>query len=598
MIDRNVTTTDKIESLKRVVKYSPAFTLFIILFSAATALLEGVGLTFLIPIIEIAQQGPEAAQEADGIVGAFAQAYALLGLPFTLEWMLAGVAVVMVLRYTASFLAGWLAIKLKYEYRRELTTKAFENSLYTRIAYFDQEGSDEILNAVITQSRQGAGVLGKIVSFFKQVLLSLIYLGVALAIAPLLTLLAVVLLAGVTFFLRYVIEPAYTVGDRIAHANERLQTNVQAGTQGIRDIKLFGMQREVLENYRDAIDTYTHSSIRLGRNKTAMDSFYELSVALMLFVMIYAALALLNLSFAALGVFLFAMFRLAPRASNLNSKFYSIEGRLPHLVRTHWFIDELKDNTEADTTNTDIPNTIESIRFDNVSFSYDTSDEQVLSDISFHVKRGEFVGFVGQSGAGKSTIVSLLARMYEPDSGQITANGTHINQFGIDEWRDRIAMVRQKPFIFNETLRYNLTIGNRDVTQSEMERVAEIAKVTEFLDDLPNGYDTTLGDDGIQLSGGQRQRVALARALLTDAEILILDEATSDLDSNLEQQVHRAIETLDEEYMIFGIAHRLSTVKNGDRIYTVENGKITESGSHEELLDEDGKYADLYSIQA
>jgi subfamily B ATP-binding cassette protein MsbA len=206
--------------------------------------------------------------------------------------------------------------------------------------------------------------------------------------------------------------------------------------------------------------------------------------------------------------------------------------------------------------------------------------------------------FVGQSGAGKSTIVSLIARMYDPDQGEICADGVPIDQYNIKQWRERIAVVRQQPFIFTDTLENNITIGNRDATRRDVKRVCEIAKVDEFVDDLPNGYDSQLGDDGIRLSGGQRQRVALARALLKDADFLVLDEATSDLDSNLEKEVQAAIESMDREYGIIAIAHRLSTVKNADQIYTVQKGKIIESGTHPELLAEEGDYADLYTIQS
>ena len=159
-------------------------------------------------------------------------------------------------------------------------------------------------------------------------------------------------------------------------------------------------------------------------------------------------------------------------------------------------------------------------------------------------------------------------------------------------------MVRQDPHIFNETLRFNLTVGNRDATQAELDRVCEMARVTEFLDELPDGYETVLGDDGVRLSGGQRQRVALARALLVDSELLVLDEATSDLDSELERQIHRAIEAVEDEYTIVAIAHRLSTETNADRIYTLEDGEVIETVDHDSLLDSDGTYARLYAIQS
>jgi subfamily B ATP-binding cassette protein MsbA len=168
----------------------------------------------------------------------------------------------------------------------------------------------------------------------------------------------------------------------------------------------------------------------------------------------------------------------------------------------------------------------------------------------------------------------------------------------IESWRDQLAVVRQQPFIFSDTLQYNLTIANRDATRAELDRVCEIAKVDEFFDELPDGYETQLGEDGVRLSGGQKQRVALARALLADADILILDEATSDLDTNLEAQVQSAIEQMDNDYMIITIAHRLSTIRSADRIYTIDDGNIIESGCHEKLLQSDGKYAELYTTQA
>jgi subfamily B ATP-binding cassette protein MsbA len=392
-----------------------------------------------------------------------------------------------------------------------------------------------------------------------------------------------------------VIEPAVTVGTRVAEANERVQEMVQAGTQGIRDVKLFGLRSETFSAFSDAIEKYARSEIKLSRNEAAIKNSFELSAALIIFVLIYVGFTFTGLSLGELGIFLIAMFQLAPKVSTLNTRVYQTEGKLSHAVRTHNFLDELRSRME-DSGEKSV-SSISMIEFSDVRFAYNEG-EQVLRGISFDVTKGDFIAFVGQSGAGKSTIVSLLTRMYNPDAGEIQADGTPINEYDIEEWRNRIAVVRQKPFIFTDTLENNVTIGNRDATRREVERVCEIAKVDEFVDDLPNGYESQLGDDGVRLSGGQRQRIALARALLKNADFLVLDEATSDLDSNLEKEVQTAIESMDRDYGIIVIAHRLSTVKNADRIHTADDGEIIESGTHKELLERNGAYAELYTIQS
>jgi len=597
MDEQEVTLSDKINALKRVARYRPMFTVFIILFSAGAALLEAIGLTFLLPILEFAQHGSEAAQTTGGVAGAFFSVYEVFGVPYTLEFLLIGVAAVMIIRYSSTFTAKWFSAKLHLGYEEHLKDAAFTRALEADVAYYDKEGSDEVLNAIITQTRFAGRVIHRVLHFFRQSLLALMYLTIALVLAPVLTLLAAITLGGVTLLIRYVIEPGYTVGDRVAKANERIQENVQAGTQGIRDVKLFQMDDEVRSGFRTYLRQYVDSNIDLRRNKAAIQSLYELTVAIMLFVLIYVALEVLALSFGALGLFLFAMFRLAPRVSNLNSQFYNIEGDLPHLVRTHWFIENIENYEDIDSGDQPVPDPIERVTFEDVSFRYETGEEQVLDNISFEVEQGDFVAFVGQSGAGKSTIVSLFARLYDPDSGRIVVNQTPLEQIDLGEWRQEIAMVRQDPHIFNESLRFNLTIGNRGVSKGEIDRVTEISRIDEFRDDLPEGYNTVLGDEGVQLSGGQRQRVSLARALLTDAEFLVLDEATSDLDTHIEQQIHGAIEELEDDYTILAIAHRLSTIQNADRIYTIESGAITEVGRHEELVSQEGTYSELYASQ-
>jgi len=589
---------EQVSAITRVVRYRPTFTIGILVASVLAATLEAIGLTFILPLIELVQSSGDPVSESEGIMSAFVFIYQTIGIQISLRSVIIGVSLVLAVRWTLTFIVRWLRGALEVDYIREMQTQSFDNALGARIKYFDQEGSDDILNAIVTQSEYAGRVIRRGVNLFEQGFMTIVYLLLAFYLAPWLTVFALVFLGGFSFLFRYCLESGYDLGNRVADVNERVQQIAQAGTQGIRDTKLFNLENELLDEFSDATDEFSSVSARQWRNREAIKSFYNLLTAVSVFLLIYLAITIAEMSLSSLGVFLFAMFRLGPKASNLNSILYRLENELPHLVRTHSFIDDLEQNNEQRTKSEPVPDRVRSVVFDDVWYSYEGQDEAALSGISFSVERGEFIGFVGQSGAGKSTIVSLLARLYEPDSGKIRANDNLIHEMDINDWRRQVAVVRQDPFIFNDTLRYNLTIGNREVTEEELDEVCHIAKVDEFLDELPKEYDTDLGDEGVRLSGGQRQRVALARALLKDADILMLDEATSDLDSNLERQVQAAIEEMDRDYAIISIAHRLSTVKNADRIYTVSNGEIIETGNHEELVNSDGKYAEMYGIQS
>lgn len=589
----DLSTGEKVRALYFIASYRPRFTAGIIVFSLFTALFEGIGVSFIIPLVEVASS-PGVPDK--GIAGFFAETYSTIGIPFTLGYIVAGLAGVLVVRYAATFLAEWARINLRIGYVSDLQTRSFENALAARVSYFDKEGSGDILNAIITQASKAGQAIEGFIHVFRYGVLIVMYLSIATYLAPMLTLVSGILVLGSILALRMGIESGYTLGDRVADANERIQGVVQAGTQGIKEVKTIQYADDLLEEFHEGMTQFVDSSIRVKRNETLIGNAQDLFVALIVFVLIYAALTFSSMNFAALGAFLFVMFKLGPIASSVNKRYYQVEGLLPHLVRTEEFIDDLRSHRDIDGGDIRVTDSPTPITFDEVTFSYD-GEGPVLSDVSLRIEEGEFVALVGESGAGKSTIASLLARLYTEDSGTITAAGIPIEEYDITSWRSSIAYVRQDPFIFNTTLRQNLLMANANASHDELERVADIAQVSEFIREIPNGYDTELGDNGVRLSGGQRQRVALARALLQDAELLVLDEATSDLDTRIEQRVQSAIETMDRDLTIMTIAHRLSTVKGADRIYTIDDGKIVESGEHETLLKADGQYAELYQPQ-
>ncbi len=382
------------------------------------------------PIVDVAQADTPP-EDADGLLGMFLLAYQTLGVPFTLGYLVAGVAGVMTVRYTTSFLVGWFRAAIETKYVRHLQEESFDRALEAEISYFDQEGSDDILNAIVTQAEYAGRVIKYSLRSVEYGFLALMYLTIALILSPLLTLLTAVFLGGVTLLFRNVLTTGYSLGDEVADAKEGIQSRAQAGTQGIRDVKLFGMIDELRSGFTESAAQFETNRIKVERNDAGISNYYQLMTAVAVFALIYLALTFSAMNLGQLGLFLFAMFQLGPKISKLNKYVYRVESELPHLVRTQEFIDELERNRERVDVSRSVPGQINQIEFDDVSFSYESSDETVLHQVSFEFDRDDFVAFVGPSGAGKSTIASLLARMYEPDSGEIRSGGHQIDMFDI-----------------------------------------------------------------------------------------------------------------------------------------------------------------------
>jgi len=239
----------------------------------------------------------------------------------------------------------------------------------------------------------------------------------------------------------------------------------------------------------------------------------------------------------------------------------------------------------------------DSIRYKDVTFTYENSNRSSLSNINLTIKHGEIVALVGSSGAGKSTFVDLLPRFYDISSGSITIDDIDIREYTLSDLRSKMGIVTQETILFNDTIFNNIAYGMPNATLKDIIAAAKAANALEFIEELPEKFDTEIGEKGARLSGGQRQRLSIARAILKNPEILILDEATSALDTESERKVQLAIDNLVKDRTVIVIAHRLSTIVKANRIIVLENGEIVESGNHQELLDKNGHYRKLYDIQ-
>ncbi|MGL5534528.1 MAG: ABC transporter ATP-binding protein, partial [Cetobacterium sp.] len=245
----------------------------------------------------------------------------------------------------------------------------------------------------------------------------------------------------------------------------------------------------------------------------------------------------------------------------------------------------------------EVPDTIKTIDFNNVDFRYDDGDEKVLKNFNLNVKAGEVVALVGKSGSGKTTLVNLLPRYYDITSGSIKINDIDIREMSLQKYRNHIGIVPQETFLFSGTIGENIGFGKDNVSKDEIINAAKMANAYNFIMELPNQFETEVGERGVLLSGGQKQRLAIARALIQNPSIMILDEATSALDTESERLVQEALDTLMKGRTTFVIAHRLSTIINADKIVVMENGEIKEVGTHQKLLENNGIYRKLYEIQ-
>ena len=366
---------------------------------------------------------------------------------------------------------------------------------------------------------------------------------------------------------------------------------------GIRIVKAFGMEH--YENERFATENSRFLRIRLKRIRIralaspTMEMLGGIATAAILY---YGGYRVIEGSLSSGDFFSFAAaFAMMYRpVRQLNKLYQNIQEGLAAAVRTFELLDlksDIVDKPDAPA----LPTIREQIEFKDVSFKYET--EPVLEHINLRVPVGEIIAIVGTSGAGKSTIANLIPRFYDVSSGSISIDGTDIRDVSIKSLRNQISMVTQEIILFNDSIKNNIAYGSHEKSEQEIKAASQAAYAHEFIMEDPAGYDALIGEDGIKLSGGQRQRLAIARALLKDSPILILDEATSSLDSKAEGEVQVALEELMKGRTTFIIAHRLSTIKKAHRIIVLSEGKIVEEGTHSDLLARKGEYHKLYTTQ-
>ena len=503
------------------------------------------------------------------------------------------------LKVGATYLGGFFLVPIRTGVVRDLRNQLNAKILALPLGFFSEERKGDVLARITGDVGEVENsVMSSLDLLLKNPILIFVYLGSMLVISWQLTLFVFLVLPIAGFVMGRVGKSLKRTSLEAQNQWGQLISQVEETLGGLRIVKAFTAEEFVDKRFRDSNEEYRQTVIGVNRRQLLAHPVSELlGTATIAIVLWYGGSLILNrdssIDASTFIYYLVIFYSLINPLKDLSKGAYAIRRGMGSMERVDRIL-------QAESTITDPaePKPVvfnEAIRLEKVSFRY--AEEWVLRDVDLTIRKGQTVALVGHSGSGKSTLVDLIPRFYDVVEGRITIDGTDIREVAVSDLRHLMGNVNQEPILFNASVFDNIAFGVEGATPEEVRRAAEVAHADEFIDEMPAGYDTNIGDRGGKLSGGQRQRLSIARAVYKNPPILILDEATSALDTKSERLVQSALDHLMEGRTTIVIAHRLSTIIHADVICVVDGGQIVEQGTHEELLAIGGHYAKLHAIQ-
>ncbi len=490
---------------------------------------------------------------------------------------------------------------VQYRLIRDLRNKLYSHFHYLSLSYFNKNKSGELTAVLVNDidnMRNSLSIMFQ--KLFVEPINIIILMSLLFIVSTKLALIALLIIpvSGIIIF-----GISHSIRRRSARSQAQLagMTSMIAETIGsMRIVKAFATKGFEINRFAKETQKYYKLMLRRDRlrfvSSPVSETFGATIAALLLWVGARDVLVIESISSEDFLRFILLLFSLFQPLKNLTNVVNELQNGLASADRVFAIMDIKSDIQDVDNAVevNDLKNTLS---FDNVSFSYGDEKDKVLNNINFQINKGEILALVGPSGAGKSTLVDLIPRFYDTLNGSIKIDGKDIKELKINSLRSLMGIVTQETFLFDDSVKANIAYGVENISDEKIKDAAIAANAHEFIKELPDGYNTIIGERGVSLSGGQKQRIAIARAIVKNPPILILDEATSSLDSESEKHVQSAIENLMSERTVFVIAHRLSTVHNANKILVLENGQIVQEGKHDELVNIEGLYKQLHKMQ-
>jgi ATP-binding cassette subfamily C protein len=558
---------------------------------------EGIGLMLLVPLLQLvgveAQRGP-----LSGFVTTFAAALSTVNLRPTLGLVLGVYVGVVALQTVLQRRQSMLGALFEQEIVTALRTRLYRAIAGARWTHFSQERLSTCTQVLTEETARVGTATYCTIDVLVGVVTTAIYLGLAVRISPAMTTLVLAGGAILAVSVRGRIEEARLVGENYSRASSRLHAAISDHLSSLKLARGYGVEQRHTEEFDRLSKQLDDVRADTLRSATRLRQRLNVGSAGVLAAIVYVSYTVLSVSTAQLLLLLLLFARLVPRLTGLYEKSQTIASLLPSFVTVSEVERRCLAAAEPPVRAACGFDLADRIDFERVTFDYpQDSERSAVCEVSMTLGVGATTAIVGPSGAGKSTIADILMGLIEPSSGRLLVDGAPLTRDHLVAWRDSIGYVPQEPFLFHDTVRANLLWARQTASEEDLWRALRLAAADTFVAALPHGLDTVVGDRGVLVSGGERQRLSLARALVREPRLLILDEATSSLDSENEARIQQAIERLHQQMTIVVITHRLSTIQRADTIHVIDRGRLVESGSWDDLIGRGGRFRELCLAQ-